>query len=356
MNLIGFDYINKENEKLTELFVNSSSIRKYVLGVNKLTKSIQKHIKIDGIIDDFTRVQSSRKKHILKIENIPKDSIILCVSLGSPLEVKNKLNKMKYIHFDYFSFFRYSKLDLLAPPFMLDFKNDFLMYKKEYEKIYFLLKDKKSKQIFVKILNFKMTFDLKFMEGFTNNQEEQYFEKKIIGNIKNIVFLDGGSYVGDTIPQIINTFPDYKKIYAIEPNELHINIAKRNFENKKNIEFIHCGLGKEIQIEIEKENNKHHGEHGYQARNINTIDNIVIDEVHYIKLDIEGAEQDAINGAKNTINKYHPILAICVYHKSEDWYKIPETIFNIRDDYDIYLRHYMEGIYETVMYFIPMKK
>ena len=70
-------------------------------------------------------------------------------------------------------------------------------------------------------------------------------------------------------------------------------------------------------------------------------------------MDIEGAEQDAIEGAKSTIAKYTPILAICIYHKAEDWYKVPEKVLEINSNYKIYLRHYMEGIFETVMYFIP---
>ena len=58
---------------------------------------------------------------------------------------------------------------------------------------------------------------------------------------------------------------------------------------------------------------------------------------------------------QNTISKYRPILAICIYHKAEDWYKIPEIILEMYGEYKIYLRHYMEGIFETVMYFIPPK-
>ena len=70
-------------------------------------------------------------------------------------------------------------------------------------------------------------------------------------------------------------------------------------------------------------------------------------------MDIEGAESFAIEGAKETILKCHPKLALSVYHKKDDFWKIPEQIFNIRKDYDIYLRHYTEGTDETVMYFIP---
>ncbi|PLY07525.1 MAG: FkbM family methyltransferase [Arcobacter sp.] len=356
MNLASFDYINEKDKELTELFINSKNIKKYILGINKLTKSVLKFVEVDGIIDDFTRVQSSRKKEILKIEDVPKNSIILCAVIGSPLEVKTKLDKLGYKHFNYLAFIRYTDFDLVHPPFIMDFKNDFLKNEEKYQKTYDLLEDDKSKEIFTKILNFKMTFDLNFMEGFTNNHEEQYFDKDIIPSIKNISFVDGGSYVGDTLPTIIKNFPDYKKIYCIEPNNLHINIAKRNFPNQRDIEFINTGLGNKKQFS--KSNNKkdqNNCEHDFQALNIDTIDNLIKERVDFIKLDIEGAEQDTIEGAQNTINKYHPILAICIYHKAEDWYKIPEKVLEINSNYKLYLRHYMEGIYETVIYFIPKR-
>ena len=96
-------------------------------------------------------------------------------------------------------------------------------------------------------------------------------------------------------------------------------------------------------------------DHSYQANNINTIDNLLSDGIDFIKLDIEGAELDAIKGAKNTIKYYTPILAICIYHKANDWYRIPQKVLEINKNYKIYIRHYMEGIFETVMYFIPLK-
>ncbi|GGD39659.1 hypothetical protein GCM10012288_12090 [Malaciobacter pacificus] len=356
MQIIDFNYENKKDKELTELFISSNSTKKYILGINRLTKSVLKHIKVDGIIDDFTRVQSSRKKDVLKIQDIPKDSIILSTSSGSPLEVKNRLDEMGYTNFNYLSFYRYSKFPLANPDFIIDFKDDYIKNKKEYEKVYKLLEDEKSKEVFTKVINFKISFDLEFMEGFTNNHEEQYFDKELIANIKNINFLDGGAYVGDTIPSIIKNFPDYNKIYCIEPNSLHINIAKRDFENQRDIEFINCGLGAKKEVNLDEDNSSQNNcAHDYQALNINSIDNLINEKIDFIKLDIEGAEQDAIIGAKHTIKKYHPILAICVYHKAQDWYKVPKLVLGIRSDYKVYLRHYMEGIYETVMYFIPIK-
>ncbi len=357
-NLVDFNYVNEEDKRLSELFLSSrSSTKKYILGINKLTKSIIKHIEVDGIIDDFTRVQSSRKKEILKIEDVPKGAVILSASTGSPLEVKSKLDELGFSNFNYLSFFRYSKLPLASPPFILDFEDDFKNNKNRYEAMYNLLEDEKSKEVFTKVINFKISFDLGFMNGFTNDHEGQYFDKDILPEIKDICFVDGGAYVGDTIPSIIKYFPDYKKIYAIEPNNLHINIAKRDFGHTKNIEFINCGLGScEELTPLSVDKNQNNCDHNYQATNINSIDNLVKEKIDFIKLDIEGAEQDAIDGAKESIKKYKPVLAICIYHKAEDWYKIPEKILSMHSDYKVYLRHYMEGIFESVLYFIPNKR
>lgn len=358
MNLISLDYENIKDKNLVEEFLSQTSSRKkYILGINRFTKAVQKYIKVDGIIDDFSRVQSSKKKSVLSIDEVSSNSLILSTASGSPLEVKLELDRRGFDNINYLAFCKYSNLELKQPPFISDFISDFKENKDRYKEVYKLLADEKSKDVFKKVINFKISYDLDFMEGFTNNHDEQYFDKEIIPNIENIVFIDGGTYVGDTLPNIIKNFSDFKKIYAIEPNELHINIAKKDFSSYENIEFINCGLGEKKKRAKDKlkltQNNCHHD---YQALDIDSIDNLINEKVDFIKLDIEGAEQDALLGAKNTIEKYNPILAICIYHKAEDWYKVPKIVLNINKNYKIYLRHYMEGIYETVMYFIPMLK
>jgi len=300
-------------------------------------------------------VQRSRKKEILQIDDVPKDAIILFVATGSPLEVKSKLDSMGFRNLSYLAFYKYSKLDLVEPPFILDFKEDFKNNYDSYLSIYNQLADEKSKEIFTKVLNFKISFDYNFMDGFTNDHSGQYFDKEIVPEIKNISFVDGGGYVGDTATELIKNYPDFKKIYLIEPISENIRIAKRELGHFKNIEFLECGVADKkttLYFNEEKSFSTIYGK-GTQSVEVDTIDNIVKESVDFIKLDIEGAEQDAIDGAKETIKKYKPILAICIYHKAEDWYKIPQKVLAIDSTYKVYLRHYMEGIFESVMYFIP---
>ena len=70
-------------------------------------------------------------------------------------------------------------------------------------------------------------------------------------------------------------------------------------------------------------------------------------------MDIEGGEINAIEGAKNVIRKFTPKLAISVYHNLSDFWEIPFKVLQINKKYNIYLRHYTEGLAETVMFFIP---
>lgn len=74
------------------------------------------------------------------------------------------------------------------------------------------------------------------------------------------------------------------------------------------------------------------------------------EQVTFIKMDIEGSEYNALLGAKETICKYKPKLAISVYHKKDDLWKIPSLILEYNPDYKLYLRHYSFGYAETVLY------
>jgi len=325
MQIIEPSYENSAEKALVEEFLKSGGRKKYILGINKLTKSVQKNIRVDGVIDDFTRVQRSRKKEILKIESVPKDAIILWTSSGSPLEVKRRLDAMGFSNISYLALLKYSSLDLAPHPFIMDFKEDYKRNKHLYEQTYNL------------------------------NHAGQYFERDILPDLKEIVFVDGGGYVGDTAAEVIKNYPDYKKIYLIEPIKEHLRIAKRDLAEHANIEFIEAGLSnkkKQLFFHEEKSFSTLY-QAGSQSVQVDTIDNIVCERVDYIKLDIEGSELEAIEGAKETILKYKPILAICIYHKAEDWHKVPQRVLSINSDYKIYLRHYMEGIFESVMYFIP---
>ncbi len=354
--LIKENYANKKKQLLVEEFINNSIKKKYVLGRNKWASSLIPFLQIDGIIDDFTLENEFENLPIYRMEDIQnEDCIVLSVTMGSPKTAQIRLDRLGIKNVDYFAFFKYAKLDILPPPFICDFKEDY--NKNKYNEVYEKLADQKSKNIFNKIINFKKTFDLDFMMEFENNSKLQYLEDDFFVIPLNYTFIDGGGYIGDTTLNVIEKYPNYKKIYLFEPMNSNMIKARKNLKKYKNIEYIEAGLSNfEGEINFDEDDaSSSISKIGKTKIKVNYIDNIISENIDFIKLDIEGSEQDALNGAKNLISKYKPILAICIYHKSEDWYRIPEIILEIYSEYKIYLRHYMEGISETVMYFIPPK-
>lgn len=70
----------------------------------------------------------------------------------------------------------------------------------------------------------------------------------------------------------------------------------------------------------------------------------------FIKMDIEGAEMDALYGAKETIIRNKPKLAICIYHKPEHLFEIPLLIHTWVPEYKLYIRHHSDRECESVVY------
>lgn len=67
-------------------------------------------------------------------------------------------------------------------------------------------------------------------------------------------------------------------------------------------------------------------------------------------MDIEGAEQDGLKGAQEIITNQHPKLAISMYHKLDDMWKIPQYIKQLCPDYKLYARHHTAVAWDTDCY------
>ena len=124
---------------------------------------------------------------------------------------------------------------------------------------------------------------------------------------------------------------------------------------KDNINFYPLGLSNKKQTLMFSTNGSASriSKEGNIRINVDKLDDIINIQFSFLKMDIEGGEQEALEGARELIKKHSPKLAISVYHKGNDLWAIPEQVLSYQKNYDLYLRHYTEGIVETVMFFIP---
>lgn len=88
-----------------------------------------------------------------------------------------------------------------------------------------------------------------------------------------------------------------------------------------------------------------------------TIDSFVaaqgLDRVDFIKIDIEGREPEALTGAKETIRRFHPKLAVCIYHRSEHFYSLLEQICSCGRPYTFYLKNCEPTRWGAVLFCVP---
>ena len=177
-----------------------------------------------------------------------------------------------------------------------------------------------------------------------------YWEPDIFPNNKDDVLIDLGAYNGDSIKNYVEVYGiGYKKIYAYEISKMSCIMLKDNIEQWQfhDIEIRQRGAGaKKSKMYIET------SEVDSSANKISTtrkkeneveivrLDDDIEDIPTFIKMDIEGSEQNALKGLARTISDHTPKMAICIYHGYDDIWKIPSMIDKMNQNYKFYIRHY----------------
>jgi FkbM family methyltransferase len=341
--------------KYCQEFLAAKPENRYVFGRNDCAKSIAEIVHVGFFIDDFTEEAEYLGKPIIKTEAVPLDALVVETVLLRPLTVSKILSDAGIRHLSYFAFHRYSGLDVTPVLFWDGFGPDIKANQDKYNWVYGLLEDDESKRIFEKLINFRLSADLSYMSGFTDRQAEQYFENFLGLEEQNEVFVDVGGFDGYTSLEFIKRCPEYRSVYFFEPELKNMDIAKSRLSEHENVNFLQKGLSNKkdtVRFSIGGSASVISADGEIEIK-VGALDNMIGGKVTFIKMDIEGAEGLAIDGARQTIATNHPKLAICVYHKPDDMWKIAEQVLSIREDYKVYLRHYTEGVTETVMFFVP---
>lgn len=174
---------------------------------------------------------------------------------------------------------------------------------------------------------------------------------------ENEVFVDVGALDGKTILDFVEWCDNkYKKIYSFEPDMGSYKATKETIINKqiRNAVLQNIGLwSKKTKLKFcaISSNGSMVSENGSEIIEVDKLDNIIIEEdATFIKLDIEGSELRALQGAENIIKKNKPKLAISVYKNKRDILDILVYIHNLVLEYNLYLRHYSDFEYDTVLY------
>ncbi len=246
--------------------------------------------------------------------------------------------------------------------------------KERITELFELLYDEESKKTISNLLKYSINGNLELLKEIYN--DNQYFG---ITEFKEFdlgkVYVDCGAYVGDTMEVVLSKLSAVsQKYYAFEPglkqfNALNIRKNRITAEcalDEDTIETYNVGIGKKsYYTNFLNDSNSamssftlSSNEVSYENKDDNDIEVTDLDsffesrdqKVTCIKMDIEGFELDALEGAQNIIKRDKPYLAISIYHKPNDLYEIPLYIKKLVPEYKFSIRHHSLSLTETVLY------
>lgn len=196
-------------------------------------------------------------------------------------------------------------------------------------------------------------FEEKQIHKFYTLPERQYFDEPFIQFGENEVFVDAGAYDLSTTLEFAKRCANFRRIYAFEPDKVNLDLCHQRKNGNEKIQIVPYGTWSskgELKFKALGNWSSKIDEGGNQVIPVTTLEDVVEDKVTYIKMDVEGAELETLKGAKCIIQRDKPRLAVCIYHKPEDMVELPLYIKSLVPEYKLYVRHYSEEKYETVLY------
>ncbi len=217
------------------------------------------------------------------------------------------------------------------------------------------------------ISQLRLRFLLDFDGLASPDVHDQYFPDDLYKLKKNEVFVDCGAFDGDTLQSLLEVhLRSFEgEIIALEPDpsnleKLHHYVGQLHEDLRNRVRILPFAVGAHRQV-------VHFSATGTAAAVVSQsgslrIDCVPLDDIlmesapTFIKMDIEGAELDALAGAINVIKKHTPIIAVSVYHQPDHLWKIPQFISSLSSEYRFFLRPHNEEGWDLVCYAVPVKR
>jgi len=229
---------------------------------------------------------------------------------------------------------------------MIEQRADILKDKWEsVEKLYYRLEDYRSKYVFLTVLDYWMEFSTEKIPRVKEFCFKSYFDMDLLPCNSEEVLVDLGACQGDTIEEYIETYGEdmYKKVYTYEIVKDNVKVLEEKFENNDKIVIRPVGVSKENGVLYLNNNGtmdaQSLAESGEEKVETVTLDSDIKERITLLKMDIEGAEKDAILGAAEHIRNDRPKLALSIYHSNADFVDVFELLEEIQPEYHYYLRY-----------------
>lgn len=217
-----------------------------------------------------------------------------------------------------------------------------------------------------RIIHFLKEHDFKREHIFHNiaffDIDQQYFQTEFMSFGEEEIFVDAGSFDGNTTLQFVRKCPSYKKIYLFDANEHYVDITRNNLEKEgvKRYELHSTGLWNEKTTLYFAGEDQNFGRvepdateslAQYTEIKVDTLDHLLEGvPVTFLKVDLTVACYEALQGARNLIKENKPKIAIAINANPSNMFSIPLYLKKLVPEYTFYLRQYNTAQDATVLY------
>lgn len=226
----------------------------------------------------------------------------------------------------------------------------------EFAQVWAALGDDCSRRVLLDVLSYKISGRIFCLRQSETPLREGWSLLNLAGGE---AFVDLGAYTGDTIQLFLEHSGGSGRILALEPDPKNFRKLERNLSDwgvPADCRRLGAWSGPgELRLKTGRGGrNPLLGEEGVPVP-VNAVDNLLAGaRADLIKLDVEGAEAQALAGAAHTIAAWKPRLILSAYHRNEDLFSLPLQLLKICPGYRLYLRHHpCIPAWDTCYYCIP---
>jgi len=250
--------------------------------------------------------------------------------------------------------------ETFLPHYLWDLPSCVLRSASDVRQAYSVFEGRRSQAEFVRQIELRLTGDtagLGAPEG-----DAQYFPSRLFHPREDECFIDCGAFNGDTLTDLADwTGGRFRSAWAFEADPSNFEALERTVDADSRLRGrVHA---RREAVGAQRSKVRFTGS-GLAGAAISESGDIEVDCVRlddalageaptYVKMDIEGAELDALQGASGIVAASSPLLAICSYHAQDHLWRIPLFLRTLEPTARFALRMYRVDGFDLVCYALP---
>lgn len=250
--------------------------------------------------------------------------------------------------------------EIFLPHYRLDLPHKVYRQADDIRRAFSLWEDEDSRREYCSQLRWELSADFGEMPWVAR---EAYLPDEIFTLSREEFFVDCGAFDGDTIRKFLEHGGNaFDRIVAFEPDPANFEnlrgyVSRLPVGTAERIDTLRMAVGarrEKLTFEAMGTVSSAISSTGTLEVECAPLDEVLAGRVPtYIKMDIEGAEPDALAGARRIIAETSPALAVCVYHRQDHLWTLPLLINSFRSGYRFFLRRYGDEFGDVVCYAVP---